>query len=301
MIAFQYNVFYEVAKHLSFSKAAKVLFISQPAVSKHIKNLEVELGTPLFERRGSSIILTSLGEKLVDHLHKARNVERLIQSDINIIKDQHEAKGELRVGASTTVSLYVLPRVLSTFHKKYPNIKLLLINRNSENILKALSNKEIDLAIIEGRNEPNSFQHTFFMEDEIIPVCSTHSSYAETKMEISQLKDIPLIMRERGSGTLATISKELEKKKVKLGDLKIIARLGGTEALKNYLLVDEAIGFLSRLAIVRELEAHILREVHINSFKVKRKFYFVLRQGEEATGIIKSFIELSKSIYNDKL
>lgn len=298
MISFQYKVFYEVAKHLSFSKAADSLFISQPAVSKHVKNLEIVLGTPLFERKGSSISLTSLGEKLMEHLNKAKNIERLIQSDVNIIKGQNEAKGELRVGASTTASLYVLPKVLSAFHKKYPNIKLLLINRNSENILKALANKEIDIAIIEGRNKPGSFRHTFFMEDEIIAVCSTHSSYSKSKIEVSELKNIPLVMRERGSGALATISYELDKKGIKLADLKIIARLGGTEALKNYLLVDEAVGFLSRLAIVRELEANILREIQINNFKAKRKFYFVLRQGEETAGIIKSLIELGKATYN---
>ena len=298
MISFQYNVFYQVATNLSFSKAAKILFISQPAVSKHIKKLESETGSALFERNGSSILLTSSGEKLLSYLHKAKNIERVLKSDLEIIKTKEHVKGELRIGASTTISLYVLPKVLSLFHKQYPNILILLKNRNSENIQKALLNKEIDLAVVEEHHKGNAFQSTFFMEDEIIPVCSSSSPYAQSKTSIVDLKEFPLIMREQGSGTLAAIVKELSRHKVKLKELKIMARLGGTEALKNYLIEDEAIGFLSKMAITKELESDTLRAVQLESFKAKRKFYFVTRKGEDISGMIKTFVEIGKSIYN---
>jgi DNA-binding transcriptional LysR family regulator len=298
MIAFHYKVFIEVASHLSFSKAAEVLFISQPAVSKHVKKLESEVGLPLFERKGNTISLTTSGQKLLEYLHQAKKIQSQIESDVQIIKDQFKARGELRIGASTTLSLYVLPKILSAFHKNFPNVQLLLINRNSENILDALVNKEIDLAIIESHHKINAVQYQMFMHDEIIPVCASHSPYAEKPIELEQLKNFPVAIRERGSGTLALLSKELAKHHIKHRELNVIARLGGTEALKNFLLEDVAIGFLSRLAVKQELSNGSLREVNIKSFKVVRTFNFLQRKGEGNTGIVKSFIKAAKSYYN---
>lgn len=298
MISFQYKVFFEVASHLSFSKAADILYISQPAISKHIKKLEAEISVQLFERNGNSISLTSSGKKLLVQMHKAKQLENEIFSDIEIVKNQFAARGELKVGASTTVSLYVLPKILSAFHRKFPNIKILLINRNSENVLKALTNHEIDIAIIETRYEINAVQYFSFMQDEIIPVCAVHSPYAGTRIELKDLKDIPLAMRERGSGTLSVVSKMLEENKIKLADLNIIARLGGTEALKNYLLADIAVGFLSRIAVDKELINNTMKEVHLNTRKIKRQFNFVMRKGEERIGLVKEFINASKNHYN---
>jgi len=294
MISFHYKVFTEVATNLSFSKAADVLFISQPAVSKHIKKLESEIGLPLFERKGNTISLTSSGEKLLQYLHKAKIIQGQIESDIHIVKSQLEAKGELNIGASTTLSLYVLPKILSSFHKKFPNINILLVNRNSENILQALINKEIDLAIIEAYNKINSVSYKHFMDDEIIPVCAKHSPYGEAEINAEELKNIPIVIRERGSGTHAVLTKKLAEQEIKLGKLNIIARLGGTEALKNFLVEDIAIGFLSRLAVKDELEKGLLREVKIKSLRIARTFNFLMRKGEESTGIIKFFIKEAK-------
>ena len=295
MISFHYKVFAEVATNLSFSKAADVLFISQPAVSKHIKKLESEIGLPLFARKGNTISLTSSGEKLLDYLHKAKIIQGQIESDIQIVKSQLEAKGELNIGASTTLSLYVLPRILSVFHKKFPNVNILLVNRNSENILRALINKEIDLAIIEAQHKISSVNYQPFMDDEIIPVCAWHSPYGKTEVTAEELKNIPIVLRERGSGTHAVLTKRLEKQQIKLSQLNVIARLGGTEALKNFLVEDIAIGFLSRLAVKNELENGQLREVKIKSVKIERTFNFLMRKGEASTGIIKSFIKEAKS------
>lgn len=298
MLSIAYEVFFEVALHLSFSKAAEALFISQPAVSKQVKKLESELGIPLFERRGNAILLTSSGEQLLGYLKKAKIIQHQIQSDIEIIKEQRSAKAELKIGASTTISLYVMPKVLSYFHKKYPGIKLLLINRNSENILKALIDQEIDMAVVEGHYEINSVQFLPFMNDEIIPVCSRHSPYGRSEIDIQDLRHIPLALRERGSGTQSTLIKKLEAHDLKMNDLNIIARLGGTEALKNFLVEDKCIGFLSRLAVKNEMATGSLQEVNIKSFTINRKFEFVIRKGEDVIGIVKSFIKEAKQVYN---
>jgi len=298
MLAIAYEVFFEVASHLSFSKAAEALYISQPAVSKQVKKLESELGIALFERQGNIIKLTSSGENLLNYLRKAKTIQKQIQSDIEIIKNQQTAKGELKIGASTTISLYVMPKVLSSFRRKFPDVKLLLVNRNSENILKALLDQEIDIAIIEAHYKINAVHFLPFMHDEIIPVCSRHSPYGKSDVTLKNLKDLPISLRERGSGTHAVLKKNLEDHKLKMGDLNITARLGGTEALKNYLVEDNSIGFLSRLAVEKELQSGSLQEVRIKFLKINRKFEFVMRKGEEIAGITKEFIKEAKSIYN---
>lgn len=298
MLAISYEVFFEVASHLSFSKAAEALFISQPAVSKQIKKLEAELSIGLFERKGSVIKLTAPGEALFGYLQKAKTIQKQIQSDVKIIRDQGAAKGELKIGASTTISLYVMPKILSSFHRKFPDVKLLLINRNSENILKALIDQEIDIAVVEAHYEINAVHFSPFMQDEIIAVCSSHSPYGRREISIDELKGIPIALRERGSGTQSVLKKKLEAHDLKMGELNIIARLGGTEALKNFLVEDNSIGFLSRLAVKKELQSGTLREVTIKSLSIERKFEFVMRKGEESAGLVKYFMKEAKQVYN---
>ncbi|MTI30382.1 LysR substrate-binding domain-containing protein [Xanthovirga aplysinae] len=298
MLAIHYEVFFEVACHLSFSKAAEVLYISQPAVSKQVKKLEAELGVPLFERKGNSINLTLSGQKLMEYLHEAKTIQKKISSDLEIIKNQSKAKGELKIGASTTISLYVLPKMLSAFHKKLPNVKILLINRNSENVLKALLDREIDLAIIEAHHEINAVSYQPFIQDEVVAFCSKDSPFAGRTIDFEELKTVPMVLRERGSGTVAVLSKSLEEHQVKLGDLNIIARLGGTVALKNYVMEDDAIGFLSKWAVRNELEKGELSLVKVKDFKVDRRFNFVIRKGEESTGVLRALIRVAKDIYN---
>ncbi len=300
MIAISYQVFFEVANHLSFSKAADALYLSQPAVSKHVKNLEVQLGTSLFNRNANTISLTPFGKKLYEHLFEANAIQKQLEYDLSILKGQEKAKGSLKLGASTTVSLYILPKMISQFHTDHPDVHIQLVNRNSENILEALLNKEIDLAIIEGQLKNNRVSYTFFTEEEVTAVCSKDSPYANGRpLELVELKQIPLALRERGSGTLYVLMKELEKHTIKLTDLNVKVRLGGTEALKNFLVEDICIGFLPRISVVKELERKELVQVPINDLSVFRHFYFGMRQGENTYGLIRAFIQLVKSHYKE--
>lgn len=298
MLSIAYEAFYEVASHLSFSKAAEALYISQPAVSKQVKKLEGELGVPLFERKGSTILLTTSGDKLLIYLRQAKRIQQQIDSDLDIIKTELKGKGELRIGASTTLSLYVLPKVLSTFQKKWPQVKITLINRNTENILNALVQGDLDLAVVEDRQEGSGIHYDFFMKDTIIPVCSSQSPYAGKSISLSEFLSVPLVMREMGSGTLSAWSRKLDELKIRAGDLNIKARLGGTEALKNFLIEDTAVGFLSPLAIRREMELGLLSEVDIPELIAERELSFVTRTGETPAGVARDFMREVKYHYN---
>lgn len=302
MLSFSHEVFFEVATQLSFSKAAAALYISQPAITKHIQSLETHYKVSLFERKGNSVSLTAEGKILLEYVIEGRELQRRLSFDITRQKNLHQAKGSLTLGTSTTISLYVIPPVFSAFHQQYPNIELKLVNRNSENILKALLDHEIDLAITEGKNNIPSVRNQFFITDEVIPVCSAKSSLVKKKtIKPEELKTIPVALRERGSGTLAAVTEALQKYKFSIADIQHKIVLGGTEALKNFLLDDTCLGFLPLRSVARQLQNGELVRLNITGLHIHRAFYFVQRRGSEADRINQLFIKLATSHYNKKL
>lgn len=294
MLSISHQVFFEVASHLSFSKAAQVLYISQPAISKHIKTLEGHYKSSLFERRGNSIQLTDIGSILYKHLQEAKQIQRNIDFDISTNKDQANAVGALNLGSSTIVTLYILPKILSDFHKQYPEVEIQVVNRNSENVINALLDNQIDIGIVEVEKKLTSITYQYFTSDEIIAVCSPKSPLASGKsMSLERLRQVPVALRERGSGTLSALARELQKEGMRISDLNAKVRLGGTEALKNFLLVDDCIGFISKQAVLKELTQGDLTEIKIEGLSIFRKFFFTRRQGTTDFGLTKQFIRLA--------
>ncbi len=298
MISTRHDVFLTVAQQKSFSKASQVLYISQPAISKHIKALEEFYKTKLFDRKGIHIELTEAGRILMEKLVEVKRIQEQVEYEISTIKDVLQAKGVLKLGASTTVSLYILPKVLSAFNQHYPHINITSLNRNSELVLEALLNQDIDLGIIEGRAKLTHVDYQPFLTDRVVAVCSKKSPIAKKKTyNIKDILTMPVAIRERGSGTLATLKYSLEKNKIKLSDLDIKVRLGGTEALKNFLIESDSLGFLPQRSIIKELKYGELTEIHFEGLHVERNFYFVQRKGENS-GLNKSFIKLARKVYN---
>jgi len=302
MISFKHNVFLEVTRQLNFTKASQVLHISQPAVTKHIQQLEKQYQTSLFSRKGNSITLTKAGQMLFEYLLKVKEIENKFEYEINNQRDKFHAKGELKLGASTTIALYIIPPVLSAFRQRHPGVRMSLFNRNSESVLKALMDQEIDLGIVEGKKKMGAVNAQHFLTDEVIPVCSSHSSLAKKiKFSESDLKNIPIALRERGSGTLAAVKQALAGKGIKISDLKTSIQLGGTEALKNFILVDDSMGFLPMRSVAKELTAGSLVRLFVDGLTITRQFYFVQRHGDENHGLNNVFIKFAKNYYNIKL
>ncbi|HTM99397.1 MAG TPA: LysR family transcriptional regulator [Pedobacter sp.] len=296
MLSFNHLVFIEVAKHLSFTKAAEILFISQPAISKHIHNLEEHYQTPLFERKKGVVSLTDAGKILQQHLFEADSIAKQIEFEIGNLRDKKLLRGELKLGASTTIALYIIPAALSAFRKENSAVKINLVNRNSENIRKALLLHEIDLAIIEGKDKMAEVNSQYFMTEKVIPVCTAKSQLAKKKKyTLAELKDIPISLRETGSGTLAAVNKALAACEIKISELNICMRLGGTEALKNFILADDSMGFLPFKAVAKEIARGELVELEIENLTIDRHFYFIQRIGDENNGINKAFIKFAKN------
>ena len=302
MLSFKHEVFLEVARQLSFTKASQNLYISQPAITKHIQQLEEEYRASLFERKGSSITLTEAGNILLDFITRTKTLEKQLEYELSTYRDRFHAKGELKLGASTTIALYIAPSLLSAFRRKYPEVSMSLFNRNSEGIVKALLDHEIDLGIVEGKNKTSMVNTETFLADEVVPVCSSTSYLARrAKYTISEIKDMPIVLRERGSGTLSVLKHALQAHGIKLSDLKVRMRLGGTEALKNFVLADDCVGFLSMKAVSKELASGELVRLYIDGLTVVRQFYFIQRHGDENHGLNEAFLKFAKSHYNIKL
>ncbi len=294
MLSLRTLVFLEVASNLSFSKASKKLFISQSAVSRHIQILEAQYNCALFDRQGNTIKLTEIGEKIYNNIQEALSIQRKIEFDVSTIHNMIAATGNLKIGSSTTVSLYILPKILSDFHKILPNIHIQVVNRNTENIVSALMSKQIDVGIVEVENKINQLSYDYFTSDKVIAVCSSKSSLSsKTHITIDELLNTDTALREFGSGTLSALSSELMKKKIAITDLKSKIRLGGTEALKNFILEDLSLGFLPQKAVKRELKSGELTEIHIEGLEIKRDFFILTRSGENFE-LIKKFIRHAK-------
>ncbi|MEN9686889.1 MAG: hypothetical protein RLZZ28_2675 [Bacteroidota bacterium] len=298
MISTRHEVFFTVAQQKSFSKASQVLYISQPAISKHIKTLEEFYHTKLFDRKGIHIELTPAGKLLYEKLVEVKQIQETTEFEISTIKDILQAKGNLKLGASTTVALYILPKVLSTFNQHYPQTQISLLNRNSELVLEALLNGDINIGIIEGRSKLSHVDYLPFLTDQVIAVCSKKSPLAKRKnYSLREIKNMPLAIRERGSGTLAALKYSLEKQKIKISELDIKVRLGGTEALKNFLIESDSLGFLPHRSVIKELTYGELTEVQFEGLHIERNFYFIQRKGENSE-LNKIFIRIARKLYN---
>jgi DNA-binding transcriptional LysR family regulator len=301
MLSTKHLVFLEVARQKSFTKASEVLFLSQPAISKNIQSLEAEYQTKLFERKGYTIELTPIGQLLYEKLLDVKNIQDQTQYEISFLKDKMHAKGVLNLGASTTVALYILPKILSAFHKQYPNVEINLLNRNSEIVLDALIEQSINIGIIEGPPRANKIEFLPFISDDVVAVCNSKSFLAKQKSySIKELLTIPIVLREKGSGTLSALVECLAKFNVKQSDLNVKVRLGGTEALKNFLLEANCLGFLPKISIAKELNLGELTEINIEGIAIQRNFYFIQRKGEAPDELNRSFISLVRSLYNQK-
>ena len=289
----------EVARQLSFTRASQNLFITQPAVSNHIKALEDYYKTALFFRNKNSIGLTPAGAILYKNLAVMLDKQKEIELELSKVSKNFEPQIELLLGASTTISLYVIPPVLSLYLQKNPGFRVTLLNRNTEKIIEALANNEIDLGIIESHHKESSFDYSQFMTDEVIPVCSKKSFLTKkSNISLSELKSTPIALRERGSGTLEVVKSELEKKGISLSNLEVIVRLGGTEGLKNFILADQCLGFLPRRSVMKELKSGELVEIKIQGLSISRKFQFIQRKGQRSMPVYKEFVRFARSYYN---
>jgi DNA-binding transcriptional LysR family regulator len=286
---FRLVVFRTVAEQRSFRKAAEELYLTQPAVSLQIKALEEDLGAQLFDRSGSQVRLTAVGKILVEHSQRAHEI--LVRAEQKIAALGGEQAGELTLGASTTIAQYVLPRLLGEFLEKHPRVYPTLVSGNTEHIVNALREQRIALGFIEGPPRTRDVSTQPFLQDELVLIVPAAHEWAEqTVVAGGDIATIPLLMRERGSGTRQIVEMALERHGIKRRTLNIVMELDSTEAIKSAVEAGLGVGFVSRWAIAKDLRlGRSFKIVEIKGLRMRRDFLIAVAKGPEAQGLALEF------------
>ncbi|MGA3131955.1 MAG: LysR family transcriptional regulator [Terracidiphilus sp.] len=281
---FRLTVFRKVAAQLSFRKAAEDLYLTQPAVSLQIKALEEELGVALFDRSGFQVGLTPAGKALLGY---AGESSRLLREARNAVASFSGAQtGALTLGASTTIAQYVLPRLLSEFCTTHPRVSPTLISGNTEEIVSATEDKKLALGFIEGPPRSRDLTLTPFLEDELVLLTPAAHEWAErTEITPDELARMPLLMRERGSGTRHIVELALERNHIRRSSLNVVMELDSTEAIKSAVEAGFGVGFVSRWAIAKDLRfGSAFRIVEIKGIRFRRHFVLISRKAPALSG-----------------
>ncbi|MDF2381115.1 LysR family transcriptional regulator [Nostoc ellipsosporum NOK] len=295
---FRLKVFQAVAAHLSFTKAAAELFITQPAVTRHIRELEEELGVSLFERKANRVQLTQAGDILLAHAGRVADVYKQIDFDINQLRQRFA--GALQLGASTTIGQYILPSLLAGFYEAYPDVKLSLLNGNTQQIETALLDKKIELGFVEGKTRNTQLRYTTFLEDEMVVVAHAQQPLAKhTSLTLKQLATLPLVLRERGSGSLEVVEHALAAHNMRLDQMNPVMQLGSTEGIKSFLRHTNCLGIVSVAALQQELPEKEFRIIPVKGLSIPRTFYVVHLQGKPS-GLPATFLQFVRKRYNRK-
>ena len=259
---FRLKVFRAVAENASFRKAGEELYLTQPAVTQQIRALEEDLGVQLFDRTGTRVEVTSTGSVLLRYVRQVDKLLARAEQEIAVLN--RTEGGELCLGVSTTISQYVLPRMLKEFRRLHPKVRLSVQNGNTEQIVEALIDQEVSLGLIEGPARRRDVRTEPFLDDELVLIVPASHEWADFPSLSSQsLIGAPMLMRERGSGSRRVIESALVAAGLKLKSLNITMELDSTEAIKSAVESGLGVGFVSRLAIANEVRLGLLKTVSV--------------------------------------
>ncbi len=289
MLNFRLKVFRAVAKHLSFRKAAEELYLSQPAVSLQIKTLEEEVGLQLFDRSGSSISLTLAGETLLQYANRLDALATEAEGALSSYRG--EVRGRLVIGASLTIAQYVLPRLLGPFLQQNPHLEVGVTTHNTERVIEDVVEQRSEIGLIEGPARRRDVTLEPMLEDELVVIVPpAHEWAVQREIDVEQLRSVPLLLREQGSGSRLVAELALRKAGIRPRDLHVILEFDMTEAIKSGVEAGLGIGIVSRWTIRKELELGTLRNVTVRGLRMRRNFSAVYRAGPEPQGAAASFL-----------
>ncbi len=273
------KVFYTAATKKNFSETAKVLHLSQPSVSLHIKHLEEYLNTTLFDRSTKKMELTHAGTILFSFVEQINQLVNQVEKEISLLSDS--IHGNLRLGASLTIGEYLLPYFLGDFIKQYPNVHISLIVNNSKQIIEKLLDGTIDLGFIESAIPRKEFDSLPFLEDELVIISSArhpHPYLAEDIIEPELLFSLPFIAREEGSGTRQVLESILLKHHIEIDQLNIVMELEHTESIKSAVESGLGVAIISKTTIQKELDLGLLKQTRLKGISLKRNFYLIYKK-----------------------
>lgn len=279
MDEFRLRVFVTAARTLSFSKCAAALNITQPAVSRHIGELEARYGMPLFTRGTSGVALTKAGGLLLSHAEGLLSAYQKMDYDMELLSQT--SQGRLSIGASTTIAMYLLPPVLASFMELSGGVEVSMLSGNSENVEQWLRDGTVDIGFVENASRRPWLHYEPLMADELVLVAGTQGRYGTLEsVTPEELRGLPIVLREKGSGTREIIERTLNRRGIRVEDLNVVIELSSTEAIKSFVRSSDTLAIVSVIALHRELADSSLRIVDIDGIDMPREFATAVRPGE---------------------
>jgi len=283
---YRLSVFRVVARRLSFTGAADELHTSQPNVSKHVRQLEAELGVSLFDRLGGSVALTDAGRVVFEYAERLFGMVGEMRRALNELEGLE--RGYLRLGASSTPGVYLLPQVLAGFRRQYPSLEMTLHLGNSREIVQKILNDQIDLGFVEGYETTPGIQVQPFGEDELVLIVpADHPLQGKDGILPKDLAGETFIWREAGSGTRAGMAALLEK--IGIQPDKSL-ELCGCEGVKRAVAAGLGLSVVSRWTIEMELSLGILAIISGDELCLERSLYVISRKDRRSSAAGLAFL-----------
>jgi DNA-binding transcriptional LysR family regulator len=276
------KTFQVVSDLLSFRKASQELHLTQPAVTAQIKALEESLGVLLFLRTKRSVVLTRAGETLLGYARKIEDLRN--QALIALSGYGSLEQSEISIGASHTASVSVLPRLLPRVLKNWPRVHLRVITGSSREVVHALTEGRISLAVIEGDAVYPGLRAEAFGRDELVMIVAANHAWAH-KQKISDLELIgqPIILSESGSSVRSAVEDYLETAQI-LSKIRCVASIDSAEATIAAVEAGTGVGFVPRQALERITSAHSVKAIALENGPIFQSLNFVLPEGPDPQG-----------------
>ena len=275
-----------VARHMSYTKAAEEMHLTQPAVSIQLKQLEEPMGLPLFEIIGKKLYLTAAGEEVqktsIDIFSRLDNLEMVLTQMKGLMH------GTLRI-AVVTSAMYFAPHLLGAFQREYPEVKMRLIVRNRDQVLQRLAANEDDLVLMAQVPQDLRLVSQPFLDNPMIPVAAPeHPLVGKVGLPIEVFSEDCFLTREQGSGSRKAIEDHLRERGVVLDN---IMELGSSETIKQGLMAGLGISILSRHSVALELATGLLAELDVETFPIVRSWCMVHQQEKRLSPAATAFID----------
>jgi DNA-binding transcriptional LysR family regulator len=266
-------VFNAIAESGSISAAAQRLHVSQPALSRELKDFEGRLEVALFERLPRGMRMTHAGQVLHEYAVRLFDIARTAEATMREIADART--GLLSIGASNTIGTYVLPQRLAIFRRGNPGVRITMFVGNTEQVSQGVADMRFTLGFIEGPLHVSGLVAEQFQKDGLVPVVAADDELLSRKrLSAADINGRPLLMREKGSGTRELIGETLDANEVRQGS---VMEFGNTEALKQAAMHGGGIAWLPRISITSELEEGTLRILPINRLVIQRPLSVIRR------------------------
>lgn len=286
----QIEIFCELVRLRSFSKAAEALYLTQPTVSGHIKNLEEELGVRLLDRIGKRIIPTEEGNILFRYGQRLLALRDEARQEIAGVSGR--LAGQLRLGGSTIPGAYILPSIIRAFKKNHPEISIQLLIEDTARVAASVLSGELCMGVVGARiKDPRLEIHTFLKDELVVAVPKGHPWTKKRAVSVEDLKTEPFILREEGSGTRRIMEEKLEKAGISTRDLNVIAVMGSSDAVRQAVKAGLGVSILSIRALKDDIESGRIEAVRLKGVHIERNFYVILLRDRSRSAACRAFLD----------